>query len=316
MGIHIIPDFAYFLIMQDARTPQKAKNRHSAQINTVRGLIMDKRLLTIQDISCVGQCSLTVALPIISACGIETAVLPSSVLSTHTAAGFSGYTFRDLTSDMDAIMNHWKKAGITFDAFYTGYVSEAQIPIILRIMNETAREGALRIVDPVMADNGKLYAGFNESFPSKIAELCKGADVILPNLTEAAFLLGEPYVGSGYTKEYIETTLKKLHDLGAKNVVLTGVSFKDNELGCACYNGKETTYYFNERLNASMHGTGDVFASSFAGALCRGKSIPEAAGLAADFVVESMKATLDDKDHWYGVKFEKALPYLIKRLAD
>ena len=277
---------------------------------------MDKRLLTIQDISCVGQCSLTVALPIISACGIETAVLPSSVLSTHTAAGFSGFTFRDLTSDMESIMNHWKAKGISFDAFYTGYVSEAQIPIILRIMNETAREGALRIVDPVLADNGKLYAGFKDTFPSKIAELCKTADVILPNLTEAAFLLDESYVGSGYSKEYIETTLKKLHSLGAKNVVLTGVSFKDNELGFACYDGTNTTYYFNERLNASMHGTGDIFASTFAGALCRGKPITEAAALAADFVVESMKGTLDDKEHWYGVKFEKALPYLIKRLAD
>lgn len=277
---------------------------------------MDKRLLTIQDISCVGQCSLTVALPIISACGIETAVLPSSVLSTHTAAKFEGFTFRDLTSDMVSIMNHWKKVGISFNAFYTGYVSEAQIPIILRIMNETARDGALRIVDPVMADNGKLYAGFKDTFPQKMTELCKGADVILPNLTEAAFLLGEPYVAAGYSKEHIETTLKKLHALGAKNVVLTGVSFKDNELGCACYDGNKVSYYFNEKLNASMHGTGDVFASSFTGALCRGKTIPEAAALAADFVVESMKATLDDKEHWYGVKFEKALPYLIKRLAD
>ena len=276
---------------------------------------MDKRLLTIQDFSCVGQCSLTVALPVISACGIETAVLPSSVLSTHTA-GFKGYTFRDLTDDMDAILAHWKKENITFDAFYTGYVSEAQIPIILRIMEETARKGALRIVDPVMADNGKLYPGFNESFPSKMVALCKGADVILPNLTEAAFLLDESYVGSGYSKEYIETTLKKLHSLGAKNVVLTGVSFKDNELGFACYDGTNTTYYFNERLNASMHGTGDIFASTFSGALCRGKPITEAAALAADFVVESMKGTLDDKEQWYGVKFEKALPYLIKRLAD
>jgi pyridoxine kinase len=272
-----------------------------------------QKILTVQDISCVGQCSLTVALPVISACGIETAVLPSSVLSTHTA-GFKGYTFRDLTDDMDAILAHWKKENITFDAFYTGYVSEAQIPIILRIMEETARKGALRIVDPVMADNGKLYPGFNESFPSKMVALCKGADVILPNLTEAAFLLGQEYVGSGYTKEFIEDMLKKLYNLGAKNVVLTGVSFKDDELGCACYDGKTVTYYFNKKIDVSMHGTGDVYASSFAGALCRGKTIPEAAALAADFVVESIKATMGDKDHWYGVKFEKALPYLMNRL--
>ncbi|MBP5329105.1 MAG: pyridoxamine kinase, partial [Spirochaetaceae bacterium] len=236
---------------------------------------MDKRLLTIQDISCVGQCSLTVALPVISACGIETAVLPSSVLSTHTA-GFSGYTFRDLTDDMDGILAHWKKENITFDAFYTGYVSKAQIPLILKIMNECARPSALRIVDPVMADNGKLYPGFDESFPDEMAKLCKGADVILPNLTEASFLVHEPYRGEGYDKAYIESMLKKLYALGTKNVVLTGVSFEKDKLGVACYDGKKTEYYFNTRINASMHGTGDVYASSFAGALCKGWSVYDA----------------------------------------
>ncbi|MBO8450636.1 MAG: pyridoxamine kinase [Spirochaetes bacterium] len=274
---------------------------------------MDKRLLTIQDISCVGQCSLTVALPVISACGIETAVLPSSVLSTHTA-GFSGYTFRDLTGDMPAILGHWKKEQITFDAFYTGYVSKAQIPLILRIMEETARPGALRIVDPVMADNGKLYAGFDADFPQAMRSLCAGADVILPNLTEAAFLLGEPYAGDSYSAQYIEETVKKLAALGAANVVLTGVSFDPGKLGCAVYDGRTVRYYFNDRLDASMHGTGDVYASAVAGALCRGWSVYGAAALGADMVVEAMKATLDDKDHWYGVKFERALPYLMRRI--
>ena len=274
---------------------------------------MDKRLLTIQDVSCVGQCSLTVALPVISACGIETAVLPSSVLSTHTA-GFSGYTFRDLTGDMPLILDHWKKEKITFDAFYTGYVSKAQIPHILKIMEECARPGALRIVDPVMADNGKLYPGFDEDFPDEMVKLCKGADVILPNLTEASFLVHEPYHGDSYDQKYIEDMLKKLYALGAKNVVLTGVSFGEAKLGVACYDGKKIEYYFAKRLDASMHGTGDVYASSFAGALCKGWSIYDAAALGADFVIECMNATMGDKDHWYGVKFEKALPYLIKRL--
>ena len=274
---------------------------------------MDKRLLTIQDVSCVGQCSLTVALPVISACGIETAVLPSSVLSTHTA-GFSGYTFRDLTDDMDSILAHWKKENITFDAFYTGYVSKAQIPLILKIMNECARKSALRIVDPVMADNGKLYPGFDEQFPSEMAKLCNGADVILPNITEASFLVNETYRSGAYDEAYIENLLKKLYALGVKNVVLTGVSFEKDKLGVACYDGKKIDYYFNKRLDASMHGTGDVYASSFAGALCKGWSVYDAAAFAADFVIECMKATLDDKDHWFGVKFEKAMPYLIKRL--
>ena len=169
----------------------------------------DKRLLTIQDISCVGQCSLTVALPIISACGVECAILPSSVLSNHTA-GFSGWTFCDLTDEMPNILAQWKKEKVDFDAFYTGYVSKTQIPHILDIMQETARLGALRIVGPVMGDGGKLYPGFDDDFPQEMCRLCNGADVIMPNLTEAALLLGEEY-RTEYDQTYIEQTIKRLH---------------------------------------------------------------------------------------------------------
>lgn len=272
----------------------------------------DKRLLTIQDISCVGQCSLTVALPIISACGVECAILPSSVLSNHTA-GFSGWTFRDLTDEMPNILAQWKKEKVDFDAFYTGYVSKTQIPHILDIMQETARPGALRIVDPVMGDGGKLYPGFDDDFPQEMCRLCKGADVIMPNLTEAALLLGEEY-RTEYDQAYIEQTIKRLHALGAKNVVLTGVSLEPNKLGVACYDGNEIRYYFTDRLDVSMHGTGDCYASSFAGALMRGHSILESASIAADFVVETIRQSMGDPSHWYGVKFEKALPYLISRM--
>ena len=275
---------------------------------------MDKKLLTIQDISCVGQCSLTVALPIVSACGIETAILPSSVLSNHTAPGFSAWTFHDLTEEMPKILDRWLKEGISFDAFYTGYVSKSQIPYILDIMEKSANPGALRIVDPAMADNGKLYAGFDNDFPKEMAKLVKGADFILPNLTEASFLLGIPYVGEDYDRPYIEKVMKDLYALGAKNVVLTGVSFEKGKLGVAVYNGATFDYYFTERLNASMHGTGDVYASAFAGSLMRGKSPLESASIAADFVVESMKKTIGDEKHWYGVKFEQAIPYLVGRL--
>ena len=274
---------------------------------------MDKRLLTIQDISCVGKCSLTVALPVISACGIETAVLPSSVLSNHTA-GFSGWTFRDLTGDMPLILERWLTEKIDFDAFYTGYVSKEQIPYILEIMEKTARKGALRIVDPVMADNGKMYAGFGDDFPEEMKKLCKGADVIMPNLTEAAFLLGQTYVGEGYDKAFIEKMCRDLLALGAKNVILTGVSFEASKLGVAVFDGKKLEYYFNEKQALSTHGTGDLYASVVAGSLLRGKSLLEAASLGADIVVEAIKQTAGDKDHWYGVKFEKTLPYLIKRL--
>ena len=272
----------------------------------------DKRLLTIQDISCVGQCSLTVALPIISACGVECGILPSSVLSNHTA-GFSGWTFFDLTDEMPNILAQWKKENVKFDAFYTGYVSKAQIPHILRIMEEAANEGALRIVAPVMGDGGKLYPGFDDDFPQEMCKLCMGADVIMPNMTEATLMLGEEY-RTEYDQAYIEDMLKRLYALGAKNVVLTGVSFEEGKLGIAYYNGNETKYYFTERIPVSMHGTGDCYASSFAGALMRGHDILDAASIAADFVAETIRQTMGDESHWWGVKFEKALPYLISRM--
>lgn len=272
---------------------------------------MDKKLLTIQDISCCGQCSLTVALPVISACGIETVILPSAVLSTHTA-GFKNFTFRDLTDDMGVIEKSWLENDLKFDAFYTGYVCENQIQPILNIMQSCAAEGAVRIVDPVMADNGKLYPGFKEDFPQKMAKLCNGADYILPNLTEGAFLIGEECRLEGYDRAYIESTIQKLHALGAKNVILTGVSYEPGLLGCAVSNGKTIEYDFNEKLARSSHGTGDLFASVFAGALMRGKSALEAVSIAADVVCLAIPVT--PEEHWYGVCFEKVIPDLVELL--
>lgn len=272
---------------------------------------MDKKLLTIQDISCFGQCSLTVALPVISACGIETVILPSAVLSTHTA-GFKNYTFRDLTDDMEAIEKSWLDNGLKFDAFYTGYVCENQIQPILDIMKNCAAEGAVRIVDPVMADNGKLYPGFNDDFPQKMAKLCDGADYIMPNLTEAAFLVGEECRLENYDREYIENLIKKLHGLGAKNVILTGVSYEPGLLGCAVSDGNKIEYDFNEKLTRSSHGTGDLFASVFAGALMRGKTALQAAAIAADVVCLAIPVT--PEEHWYGVCFEKVIPDLVELL--
>ena len=274
-------------------------------------MIMEKKLLTIQDISCFGQCSLTVALPVISACGIETVILPSAVLSTHTA-GFTGYTFRDLTCDMEKIEQSWISNNLKFDAFYTGYVCENQIDPILSIMSSCAADGAVRIVDPVMADHGKMYPGFADDFPSKMCRLCNGADYILPNLTEAAFLLGEECRLENYDKDYIEGLVKRLHGTGAKNVVLTGVSFEPGLLGCAVSNGKTIEYDFNIRLERSSHGTGDLFASVFAGALMRGKSALEAAAIASDAVCLAIEAT--PAEHWYGVCFEKIIPELTNLL--
>ncbi len=271
-----------------------------------------KKLLTIQDVSCFGQCSLTVALPVISACGVETAILPSAVLSVHTAPGFKNWTFRDLTGDMLPIEKSWLENGVKFDAFYTGYVCASQISPILSIMASCAKPGALRIVDPAMADNGRLYAGFADDFPMEMRRLCKGADYILPNLTEAAFLLGREPVLSGYDRKFVEDMVRDLRALGAANVVLTGVSFDESKLGVATFDGGEVKYYFNARNPLSTHGTGDLYASVFAGALLRGRSMEDAAALAADIVCDSLSKT--PATHWYGTCFESAIPLLVSKL--
>lgn len=272
---------------------------------------MTKKLLTIQDISCFGQCSLTVALPVISACGIETVVLPSAVLSTHTG-GFKNYTFRDLTDDIPAIRESWQKEKLEFNAFYTGYVCPNQIKPILDIFASCAAKNALRIVDPVMGDRGQLYPGFKPDFPDQMRELCAGADYVLPNITEAALMLKKEVIMENHSERYIREIISGLHNIGAKNVILTGVTFSPDKLGVAVSDGKDVTFYFNDKINRCSHGTGDVFASVFAGAIMRGFDAVNAAALAADIVCAAIKVTPDE--HWYGVCFEKVLPELISRL--
>jgi pyridoxine kinase len=257
-----------------------------------------------------------VALPILSAAGNETVILPSALLSTHTM-GFKKFTCLDLTSEMERIINHWKEEGVKFDAFYTGYVTKIQIPYIIEIMEKTANPNAIKIIDPAMADEGVLYTGFDNNFPKEMAKLCKGADYILPNLTEASFLLDIPYVGENYDKAYIEKISRELSKFGCKNVIITGVSFEKGKIGASVYHSENDTfeYYFNEWIDCRFHGTGDVFSSAFTGAILRGKTAIQAVAIAADFVVDSIKRTLDDiKKHWYGVKFEQAIPGLIKAL--
>lgn len=272
-----------------------------------------KRILTIQDISCVGQCSLTVALPIISACSIECAVLPSAVLSTHTA-GFSGYTVRDLADDMPKICEHWQKENIKFDAFYTGYLgSTEQIDYVINIFNSTAKEGALKIVDPAMADNGKLYPAFDSEYVEAMKKLCKNADFVLPNITEACFLTGVEYK-SEYDETYIDELLSKLYALGSKNIILTGVSYKAGKTGIVVFSGTDKQYYEHDFLPNSCHGTGDIYASAFVGSLVRGHSAYEAAKIAGDYTVECIKETAKLDNHWYGAAFEMALPKLIEML--
>ena len=272
-----------------------------------------KKVLTVQDISCLGQCSLTVALPVISACGLETCVLPSAVLSTHTG-GFSGYTFRDLTEDMPAICNHWVKEGIAFDAIYTGYLgSVKQISYVAELFETVGTENCLKVIDPAMADAGKLYAGFDMEFVEAMKGLCCKADFLLPNLTEACLLTGVEYK-SEYDRAYIDLLLDKLTELGCKNVVFTGVSYAPGMTGIVVLENGRYSYYEHEKLPVFCHGTGDVYASAFVGALLRGKGAYQAARIAGDFTLACIKETAKYENHWYGVAFEPVLGKLIEML--
>ena len=272
-----------------------------------------KKILTIQDISCVGQCSLTVALPILSACGMETCILPSAVLSTHTA-GFTGFTVRDLTDDMPGIAAHWKKEGIKFDAFYTGYLgSTKQIDYVKDILDTMGRDGAVRVVDPAMADNGKLYPAFDSEYVEAMKILCASADILVPNITEACFLSGVEYKET-YDEAYIIELLEKTAALGASTVVLTGVGYREGMTGVTVYENGNVSYYEHAKISKGCHGTGDVYASAFVGALMNGKSVSDSARIAADYTVKCIENTQGDADHWYGVKFETALPDLMRML--
>lgn len=262
---------------------------------------MSKKLLTIQDISCYGQCSITVALPVLSANGIETAILPSAILSTHTG-GFKGFTVHDLTEEMPKIINHWVSEGIKFDCIYTGYIGDArQFDYILECKDKLLKEDGLFVVDPAMADNGLMYYGLGKDIVNGMKKICSVADYIIPNITEACFLTDTPY-------ENVDTSslLNKLYRLGAKNVILTGVS-KDNLLGASAFDGKNITTCLKVKEEKCYHGTGDIFSSIIIANILNGKSMEETLDKATDFIIDSIKATKDDPTHNYGVKFEDVL---------
>ena len=268
------------------------------------------RILTIQDISCLGQCSMTVALPILSACGQETCIIPSAVLSTHTG-GFSFPTIRDISMDIPAIRAHWEKEAVCFDAIYTGYLgTREQIADVANVFDTMLRPSGKIIVDPAMADHGKLYSGFDMEYAKAMGELCKKADVILPNLTESCLMTGCEY-REIYDERYIADVLSKLHGMGMKTVVLTGVSYCPDQTGVVLSDGQNQWYYRHQKLPRSYHGTGDIYASAFVGSWIGGKTMEQAIQIAADYACACIQATIGDESHWYGTKFEAALPSLI-----
>ncbi len=272
-----------------------------------------KKIVTIQDISCFGKCSLTVALPIISAMGIETAVIPTAVLSTHTGSGFTGYTFHDLSGDITSISEHWKKLGLEFDAIYTGYLgSDSQIQIMSDFFDDFGKDDNFIVVDPVLGDSGKLYAGFTDKFISEMKRLCAKADYILPNMTEASFLLDIPYI-ENCNEDSAKEVLRRLTELGCKTPILTGV--RSGELhGAAAYDSKRNEFYFSysKHIDRHLHGTGDIFASVFTGTVTLGKGLQKALDMSVKYISDCIEVTMPCLDEmWYGNCFELCLDKLI-----
>lgn len=275
-----------------------------------------KRIITIQDISCVGRCSITAALPVISAMGVECGILPTAVLSTHTL--FKNFTCKDISDQISPIADAWEKEGITFNGIYTGYLaSPDQCEEVCRIFHRFADSNTLVFVDPAMADNGKLYPAFGETFPAAMAKVCAMADIILPNITEACLLTGMPY-RTEYDEAYIRELLEKLLALGCKTAVLTGVSYEPEKLGVAYLDQDGNSFsYFTKRCPQSYHGTGDLYSAAALGGIMRGLELGDALALAADFIVACIDGTASDPEaKWYGVEFEAVIPQLCAMLAE
>lgn len=271
-----------------------------------------KRIASIQDFSCIGSCSQTIALPVLSAMGVECAALPTALLSAHTA--FDGFVSLDLTPQLPAIMAHWRAMHLRFDAVYTGYLASAeQVGLVGALLDGMDERPALTLIDPVMGDNGALYAGFSDAFPQTMRALCGRADVLTPNVTEACLLTGtaySPVQDAAQTRRLLE----RLLELGCRAAVLTGLRV-DGDMAVAALQRDGTeilvrTSYIPE----VFHGTGDLFASTCAGALVQGAPLERAVRLAADYVALTLRRTVQAPDRrWYGVNFQETLPELMAR---
>lgn len=277
-----------------------------------------KRVLTIQDISCLGKCSLTTALPVLSAMGMEAVILPTAVLSAHT--GFKGAYVKDLTEIIRPVTSHWKSQGISFDSISCGYLGSAgQMTLMKKIFEEFKETETVIVVDPVMGDHGRLYTGFDMDYAARMREFCRTADILLPNLTEAACLLGMEYNALPKDREGYENLMIELAKLNGGTVICKGIRLEEGKIAVIAYDSHTKEMVFCERnyLDAQFPGTGDIFAAVCQGALTKGMRLEETVGLAMDFVLECMKKTLADENHrWYGVNFEEALPFLLHRIRE
>lgn len=272
------------------------------------------RAMVISDISCVGRCSLTAALPIVSAGGIECNIIPTAVLSTQTS-GFEGYTYLDFTEQMLPIAKHWKSLGLKFDAIVTGFLgSVEQMEIVSEIIDMFKTEDTLVIVDPIMGDNGHLYSIYPDNYPKLMKELSSKADIITPNVTEASLLVGREHPDMMSKKDAIAFA-EELSELGFKKSVITGIRFGKNKIGSICTKGKKHEFTMQKYYKGFFHGAGDVYSGAFVSCLLNGKSLAESNDIASEFTARSIKATVKmGTETRYGLEFEKCIPFLVKKL--
>lgn len=275
-----------------------------------------KRCLTIQDYSCMGRCSLTVALPILSTAGIETIGLPTAVLSNHTA--FAEWTYTDLTKQLLPSAEMWEKYNHHFDCIYTGYLGNGQAKYVEKIIQRFKGENTMVVVDPAFADNGKLYSGFDENHVEEIRSLLKYADIICPNITETAFLLGVAYPGEDVDEISTQRMATSLAQYGPKRIIVTGVTNEDKEIGCSIFDRSKSKleYYYTEPLPGIYHGAGDSFASAMVGCLLNDVSLYHSVKIAHDFVHKSMQQNIINNVDGllYGLEFEGQLKYLYRQI--
>ncbi|MBQ8171140.1 MAG: pyridoxamine kinase [Oscillospiraceae bacterium] len=272
-----------------------------------------KRIVTIQDFSCVGKCSLTSALPVISAAGVEACGIPTALLSNHT--GFPTFYSRDLTEELTPIGAQLRRESIGFDAVYTGYIASVrQMELISDFIDEFRGANTLIFVDPVMGDNGRIYSGLSGDYPQHMKKLCQKADILAPNLTEACLLLGKEY-NADIPYEEICRMLRELYELCGKYAFITGVK-RDDMIGAVGFDGVSFNDCFMIHEDIVCAGTGDILSAAFIGAVMRGAQFSEALDTAVKFTYEAVRLTAADPDRrFYGVQFELALPYYIEQIG-
>lgn len=273
-----------------------------------------KKIALINDISCIGKCSLTAAIPIISACGFESIPLPTGIFSAHSE--FDGFVRTDLTDKLDDIFNHWKSLDIRFDCIYSGYLAtKAQAECVRRFFLDFKKSDTLTIIDPVMGDNGRFYSGIDGTFVDEMRFLCSMADIIVPNVTEAEFLTGTEPSDNVHTLDRIKDLLFKLRNIDAKQIVITGVDFGDGQIGCAVYDSVigNANLFFTPKADGRFPGTGDVFASALTAAVMSGKPFTDAVQIAMGFTCKCVELTEKmNTEHKYGLCFEPNIAELIK----